>query len=74
MAYCGDDRGLASSNSMTAHKGEDKPLLFQPMPPLDLACLRDCQKNAFITPQNMTVRIISVMHDNEESPNKFIAP
>lgn len=45
---------------MTRDKGEAEPLLFQPMPPLDLACLRDCQKNAFIIPQNMTARIFSV--------------
>lgn len=74
VAYCREDGGLASSNNMTRHKGGDKPLLFQPMPPLDLACLRDCQKNAFIIPQNMTARIFSVMHDNEENSNELIAP
>lgn len=74
VAYCREDGGLVSSNNMTRHKGDDKPLLFQPMPPLDLACLRDCQKNAFIIPQNMTARIFSVMHGNKESSNELITP
>lgn len=74
VAYCREDGGLVSSNNMTRHKGDDKPLLFQPMPLLDLACLRDCQKNAFIIPQNMTARIFSVMHDNKESSNELITP
>lgn len=60
-AYCGDERGLAASNNMTGHKDEDKPLLFQPMLPLDLVCLRDCQKNAFIIPQNKMPRISSAI-------------
>lgn len=74
VAYCREDEGLVSSNNMTRHKGDDKPLLFQPMPPLDLACLRDCQKNAFIIPQNMTARIFGVMHGNKESSNELIIP
>lgn len=72
MAHCKEDGGLASSNSMTRHKGGDKPLLFQPMPPLDLAFLRDCQKNAFIIPQNMTARIFRIVQDNEDSSNQLI--
>lgn len=72
VAHCKEDGGLASSNNMARHKGVDKPLLFQSMPPLDLACLRDCQKNAFIIHQNITARIFRVMHNNEESSNKLI--
>lgn len=36
---------------------DTKPLLVQAMPPLDLACLRDGLKNAFIIPQNASATV-----------------
>lgn len=71
---CRVNWGLTISNNRTRHKGWAKPLLFQPMPPLDLVSLRDCQKNAFIIPQNKTGRIFDVAHNDGESSNQLIIP